>query len=75
MSLKYVIIVNKLPDGGVERVRWCNDHFGCGIRLYGDTAGLPGVWENHAGEFGKVEYHFANEADAVLFALKWVGVK
>ena len=58
------IAVEYNDDGGTARYAWCEEQFGKNIARWRNC----GVVSD-----GRVLYKFKNEADAVLFALRWAG--
>jgi len=49
-------------------LRWCEEQFGKQWGLLNPN----GIWTEHLRHVGCREWHFKNEKDAVLFALRWV---
>jgi len=55
----------------LERIKWCNKNVGtCAVAR--DCVGESSSW---LAEFTLREsiWHFANEADAIMFTLRWAG--
>jgi hypothetical protein len=68
--LEYTVRINKSKHYDAEK--WCRENFG---ERWCVLSNRTGIWCCFWGGFreanGNYRYHFANERDAVLFALRW----
>ena len=81
---KVVIQVNLGREYYIDQDKiftWCSQNFGAGFQNFGkgvrwknDSEMMASRWSISI-NFGVQTYYFADEQDAILFSLKWVGTK
>jgi hypothetical protein len=70
--LEHEIVLDKKHH--YETELWCKEHFGERWNIFENREGRWTVfWAGHRGEHaGKYRWCFANEKDAIWFALRWL---
>ena len=55
-----------------EVTKWCEQNIGPRWKVTGDRSGTWTVFWAGRDDPGKYQWHFLNERDAMLFALRWL---